>query len=74
MGAGDIFQRLEMLGPVHFTFRIPPDSLIIGSAWQPPISMAVAVDLVFPSRIRSLALMEFSPQQDDALKAVATWL
>lgn len=36
--------------------------------------VAVAVGLVFPSRIRSLALMEFSPQQDDALKAVANWL
>ena len=38
------------------------------------VSMVVAVDLVFRLRIRSLALMEFSPQQDEALKAVARWL
>ncbi|TWI33593.1 exodeoxyribonuclease-5 [Mesorhizobium tianshanense] len=38
------------------------------------IASMVTADLVFPSRIRSLALMEFSPQQDDALKAVANWL
>ena len=34
----------------------------------------VVAELVFPSRIRSVALMEFSPQQDEALQAVARWL
>src|SRR4051794_14744734 len=51
---------------VHFTFQFDPDSL----------ALARKIDrgdgsLVFPLRIRSLALMEFSPQQDEALQAVA---
>ena len=41
---------------------------------MPPTTVDMAANLVFRLRIRSVALMEFSPQQDEALKAVGRWL